>query len=588
MKLTLLNIFVFSILSSFGQTNLIQNGSFENGTRLSQDFYTSLSSIHNNSQPLNGCDFWSVATPDPDACGPLGGGGCFTADWYDPAIPIPIDAGPYAPPPLNNTNKCAGMILTNANSNDPFFEGVRQTLMHKLVGGRFYKIKLRIAIGNYNGNTSTNKSNISKDCGVVIGFSKFSKHYNASPSTTANVAWREAIKFSIPANSPHEWYEFTEYFRVPYFVNGGGAVELENIIITTDKEKGDKSVVFLDDVELIEFDPCNNPCKDERLDYSPEIYTGGNPKNYTLNGGHNGVSGQPFNFKTENAFEINLTILNRWGVIIYDKTEYDPNVLTDRYSLGLPTASDVFYITYWNGLDFDNQKVTVSEAYTYIVSAKNCHSTKTVSGTVTVVSHLSEHNTQILTTNVAVNRIKPCCEGQLTLKNINYFQGQLDKAIFSITAAGDQSTINIFSSDLVKFTAGNYVELLDGFETHDSSNFEAICAPCSEVTLQKSKQNNSIPFNRLIMGENENNNQINHENVNLFPNPTENSIIFKISEISADAQIKYKVYNMFGKLIFEGQNSNNGELNLSGCSDGIYFAEFKFNENLWYGKFIKK
>jgi hypothetical protein len=366
----------------------------------------------------------------------------------------------------------------------------------------------------------------------------------------------------------------------------GGADELSNIIITQDKDKGSETYVFVDDVELIEFDPCNNPCKDARLDYSPDVYTG-DPKSYTLPNAHHGDIGRPFSFKTENAFEINLTILNRWGVIIYDKTEYDPNVLTNRFSLELPNASDVYYTTYWNGLDFDNQKVTVSEVYTYQISAKNCHSTQTLSGNVTLLTHLSDPNIQVVTSNVAVNRIKPCCEGQLTLKNINYFQGQLDKAIFSITAAGDQSTINIYSSDLVKFTAGNYVELLDGFETHDSSSFEAFCAPCNNVTLQKSRHNNN-PFNGLIMSENENNSQLKFDNINLYPNPTENSIFFKISEISADAQIQYKVYNMFGKMILEGQNSNNREINFSGHSSGVYFAEFKFNENVWYGKFIKK
>ncbi len=212
--------FIFSHLLNYGQTNLIQNGSFESGNRIYPMLYTYPSHIYNNSQSLNGCDFWSVATPNPDDCGGTTGlGSCPTADWFDGAY-YPSPETMVGSPPLLNTNKCAGLLLTSLGSPPAWVEGVRQTLKSNLIGGRFYKLKLRMAIGHISSNTFY--TNVGKDCGVIVGFSKFSTNYDASPTWSANVVWRDAIKFSIPANSQHEWYEFTEYFRVPYEVDGGG------------------------------------------------------------------------------------------------------------------------------------------------------------------------------------------------------------------------------------------------------------------------------------------------------------------------------------------------------------------------------
>ena len=156
-------------------------------------------------------------------------------------------------------------------------------------------------------------TNIGKESGIVVHFSKFSKYWNASTSLSTNVIWRNALKFNIPVNSPHQWYEFEGYFRTPDEVDGGFGNDLSNIIISQDADKADRNYLYIDDVELIDYDPCNHPCLDQRLNEPIKLYCCTPKLDNVIPNVHDGLSLRPWNLKVENALETKFEILNRWG-----------------------------------------------------------------------------------------------------------------------------------------------------------------------------------------------------------------------------------------------------------------------------------
>ncbi len=587
-------LFIILNYNAIGQNNLIRNGGFENGTRLHQRINTEPGDISNSNQPLNGCDYWSIATYSPDDCGSFfGGNGCTTADWWDPSITIPGSIAISTGSPPINTNKCAGMILSKSSSSGNQIEGVRTSLTNNLVSGRYYKLKLRMSIGNQN---NPYYSNIGKESGIVIHFAKYSTYWNANTSLSSNVKWFNAIKFKIPANSQHQWYSFEEYFRVPEEVDGGSGNELANIVITQNEDFSDLTYLFIDDVELIEYDPCVNACKDPRLDDPLQVYCCG--KRAIFPNTHHGIEGRPWNFKVENAMEIKISLIDRWGGIFYNKLEYNPNVLVDSYMEG---GSSKYHQVFWEGKDDDGHLLPVSNTFVYKVSVKNCYETKDFTGTIELLSHLDEETLGILPTPIKVNKIKTCCPEFDEVKNETISSRTHKKSNSYLSIAGGNNVI-INTTDLVNFTAGIEIELKDGFETMDSANFEAYCATCIESNSQKtSLLENKHSYSETILTNNINspeefiptglkNNITLNKFVSIYPNPLDNNNLnYKINS-NFQGEIKFKVIDIYGCLKAEGQVvQSSGQIELNNLQSGIYILEFIGVENgiNWTTKFSK-
>ncbi len=82
------------------------------------------------------------------------------------------------------------------------------------------------------------------------------------------------------------------------------------------------------------------------------------------------------------------------------------------------------------------------------------------------------------------------------------------------------------------------------------------------------------------------NEQIDGGNILLYPNPTSESLIIKISDsLYVNSQIQ--IFNTIGNLVKETELSENGQINVSELSNGVYFVRFKDNSKQIL-KFIKQ
>lgn len=590
--------FIFFIIFNYNlnaQNNLIRNGGFENGTRIYSRMFSQPEDYSSNNQPLNGCDYWSSAIYNNGECDKVPGEGlCPTSDWWDPQYINTIPTTAYQGLPPLNTNKCAGIVIQKNwnNSNKIWPEGIRTELTKSLVPNKYYKLKLRMAIGNQSNPTY---SNIGKEAGIRIHFSKWGPNWNAGTLLTSNVKWIDAIKFKIPANSQHQWYNFEEYFRMPEEVDGGSSSELSNIIITQSDASETESYLFIDDVELIEYDPCNNPCSDARLFLPIKVFCCGNTWEFPVF--HEAASNRPWNFKTENAMEIKIEITDRWGGIFLTKLEYDPNVL-DMKVHGNTGSSD-YYQSFWDGKDDDGSLLPVSFSYPFIVTIKNCLETKIFSGNdITLLSHFLDPDV-VLPPPIKINRIKNCCPEFAEIKD-EIFNSQIHKKADSYLSVAGGNNVIINGTDLVKFAAGIEIELKDGFETMDNANFVAYCASCIESDNQKV----NFPIVKNFYGiETEinifadelqtntlKNNDVVNELSSIYPNPIyNNKLNYKINLPSSDGA-KYRVIDMYGSLKLEGSViGNSGQIELNNLQSGMYIIEFSNKENKfnWITKFSK-
>ena len=86
---------------------------------------------------------------------------------------------------------------------------------------------------------------------------------------------------------------------------------------------------------------------------------------------------------------------------------------------------------------------------------------------------------------------------------------------------------------------------------------------------------------RIVLNE-----QIDGENILLYPNPTSETLTIKISD-SQYVNTQIQIFNTIGNLVKETELPENGQINVSELSNGLYFVRFKDNSQQTL-KFIKQ
>ncbi len=120
------------------------------------------------------------------------------------------------------------------------------------------------------------------------------------------------------------------------------------------------------------------------------------------------------------------------------------------------------------------------------------------------------------------------------------------RASNSITVAQGDASFIVKDGASVTLVAGDYIELLPGFETEEGAFFEAYIAPCEgkteQTTPEKSLNVNTIQKQETITKVIEN-------NVNIYPNPftTETTIEYNLSE---NSDVKIEIFDLLGEIIY--------------------------------------
>lgn len=149
--------------------------------------------------------------------------------------------------------------------------------------------------------------------------------------------------------------------------------------------------------------------------------------------------------------------------------------------------------------------------------------------------------------------------------------------------------VTLDSSDIVDYKAYNDITL-QNFETEDGAEFTAEIIPCPYQSncdfddLNKSFFANQFYVNDTLIEErNLNNNQ----DIKIYPNPTDGKFSFEITNFDA-SKVSVKVFNVFGKEILNKKTTkNNGILDLTHFSPGIYFVEIHYSNRTFKDKIIK-
>lgn len=260
--LFLLHLLFFSILN--GQINLVKNYGFQFGFDKPVCTYCYCGSgtppfCTNQNIEADIYDWVNAETEDNCTyCHPIGKKqNCPTSDWVNrDSCPSGLEITGY---PKRTASDRFIHLARNGykryqGSVDPqekFYEGVRSTLTQDVQGWTDYILRVKLA---------AKSSDIGNARSLNVIFSKFGDHwYRKNGNSTL-----QAGHFTIPANSPHEWYTFETKFSTSIHN------QMKQIIVI--REKGDDGgYLFVDNVELYEY--CTNlmPIQ-KRLFDSTDLY----------------------------------------------------------------------------------------------------------------------------------------------------------------------------------------------------------------------------------------------------------------------------------------------------------------------------
>jgi hypothetical protein len=142
----------------------------------------------------------------------------------------------------------------------------------------------------------------------------------------------------------------------------------------------------------------------------------------------------------------------------------------------------------------------------------------------------------------------------------------------------------IQSGENVHYKASNSITFGDGFKVENGATFSASIEPKSQNNLKSATVSNNkeslnigdtlISIKELILTDVHSNDLIEELNgkLSVFPNP----FINKLSVKPPDPSIKFSVtiIDMQGRIVYERENINQSDLDLSGLEEGMYILRF--------------
>ena len=78
------------------------------------------------------------------------------------------------------------------------------------------------------------------------------------------------------------------------------------------------------------------------------------------------------------------------------------------------------------------------------------------------------------------------------------------------------------------------------------------------------------------------------DNLNLFPNPAQDVITFKLNERNSSQEVQVKIYNLLGQVVINKSLMSGSSIDISGLPSGTYFLQVISGEKRAMEKFLKR
>lgn len=404
---------------------------------------------------------------------------------------------------------------------------------------------------------------------------------NALSNCTAPAMGSDAIHFQMDINSmvggnyiPGQWYYVQfEPQLIPVKQNSDDD-DYEWLVIKGENIAGtflSTEYVYIDDISLIQMDFCDNICAKSNggvtaTSIIPDVMIG----NYGLN----------FFATFQNANELIFRVFNRWGCLIYESYNYDPNSLVD------PGYTDFAIV--WNGnkniscsicCNTSDGDVIVPELYNITIDAESCTGADYhYTGDLTVGDIYSPPAVPYPATQ---NTETDCCPTNKIYQNYDFYSNSRTDVDNAITAGsnvtgGTTGPVVVHSNANVKFYAGNTINLEPGFSVELGAQFLAYIQPCGQTERMY------LPRSLREQYENMRNEAKSDSlsarlftRIKIAPNP--NSGIFTITGLNGSdsrESTKIVITNIYGSIVYTAETIKASEvIDLSTLSKGIYFVK---------------
>lgn len=332
---------------------------------------------------------------------------------------------------------------------------------------------------------------------------------------------------------------------------------------------GSYNYVYIDDISITQMDFCDNICaKSNGGVTATSIIPNAMIGNYGLN----------FFATFQNANELTFRVFNRWGCLIYESYNYDPNSLVDP-------GYDDFAIV-WNGnrniinpCNTSYADVIVPDLYTITINATSCTGADYYYiGDLTVVDIYSPPAVPYPATQ---NSEVDCCPTDKYYQNHDFYSNSrtdVDNAIIagSNVTGGTTGPVIVHVNANVKFYAGNAINLEPGFSIESGGLFSAYIQPCGQTERMYSPRSLREQYENMRKNINEDSIAVRlYSKIKIAPNP--NAGQFTITGLNTNDFRENSVItitNMYGSIVYKTETTGSSiSVDLSMLSKGIYLVK---------------
>lgn len=496
-------------------------------------------------------------------------------------------------PQSDNLNNKFASILGSKNWEEGIIVPFDQNMTSGF--GVYYSFSFDIAIDDYYGGRAN-------DIELKAFLTKWGEHWESTSSN--NVIYEiESPKLTISKNSTSDWKRITINFRIPAKEDGTSINgSLNHLVIKA--VKTENKPVYIDNVEIVQFDACTSMCKSDKSDseLSTRFMTRdsvSNPTSFSIadvsnddpvtNFNNNGVVSD-LKIKFDNSMYYKVSIFDGWGGKQYEYESLDFATLDDvEFTVNgnaiSPFGEDISVFRWW-GTSQDGTPLLgggASNDYILQIETRNCNEVKFYGTSLIYVHPTNTFNFTDLRPENFVDTVANCCQEILEVDNHIYITSVRESRNNYIHSALN-GPVSVNSGTFVQYNAGNEVKIGSGFTVAPGGKFEANIRDCElnhNVLWKRSPVQNETFINEASEDLSFNIEQSRINEYLVYPNPVKS----KLSIYSRSNNSEFIILDLSGREIHSGVlNTGSNSIDINAFRKGSYIIKIN---NTYVKKIIK-
>jgi hypothetical protein len=291
------------------------------------------------------------------------------------------------------------------------------------------------------------------------------------------------------------------------------------------------------------------------------------------------VNTNPFHVYVQNALYVTITVYDRWGGLVYEREDYDPNGLVD-------TGFDD-YLFAWNGETHGGISLPFG-IYSYRLKTENCTPAYKLDFVESVLVYPTASSPIIIVPGHSSSAFNSNCCPTSRVFDSNAYGSKIIRTSNSIVA---QTNYNVTAGQDVVFDAGESITLKPGFRVNGGGKFHCKISGCvsggnkMKETIDTEKfphrpLDNLFTFkdgtvNSFFL-DRDDLKRVNNL-VGVYPNPLKSrgNIFYSLVEKGA---VVVEVMNIYGIKLYQAkfkEEINSFEHSFSSYPVGVYLINFK-------------